>query len=167
MRGMKFVHMFAKDLKLPSSLLLVTGSVIAASCFLAACLAPAQLGYTPKNVEEGYVVQTIQAMVEALNEGDADRFMSKVSTGYYKGYTQLFKRAVAAMDERQNPSLKIVIEELVIEDPKVTASISWKANWVSKETGLEVKTEGREKLVFMKAMGIKLIDHAGETLFGF
>ncbi len=53
---------------------------------------PSKGVYQPKNPEEGYVAQTVDAMVEALVVRDAARFMSKVSTGYYKGYAQLEAR---------------------------------------------------------------------------
>ena len=54
-----------------------------------------------------------------------------------------------------------------IEDPKIYVDLSWKESWLSKATTTTENAQGRSRLVFMKTMGVKLIDQAEETLFGF
>ncbi len=132
-----------------------------------ACAAPPRTGYAPRSAEETYVIQTVTAMTDALNAGDAGRFMAKVSTGYYHGSAQLEKRVRAILADRTGLRIQVTVEEIVLDDTKITAIVSWKETWSVQRGGPTEVIEGKNHLVFMRGMGIKLIDQAEDALFGF
>ncbi len=134
---------------------------------LGACAGAGLAGRPSRTPEEGYVIQTVAAMVDALNTGDVDKFMNKISTGYYRGYAQLENRLRAALAERSSFTVEASVEGVAIDDPKVNAAVSWKAAWTPKSGGPPMTAQGRVDLVFMKGMGIKLIDQNQDSLFGF
>lgn len=141
--------------------------ILGVAVLCAACAAPANLGYSPRNDEEGFIAQTVVSMVEALLEGDTERFMSKVSTGYYRGYATLGENLKKSLAERLKYSLDVKIEDISIVDAKIIADVWWKGDWTVKSSGEKKFNEGRTRLIFMKTMGIKLIDYEGASLFGF
>jgi hypothetical protein len=143
------------------------GAMTALLLLALSCAAVLQPGYTPKNTEETYVVQTVAAMTEALNAGDVPRFMAKVSSGYYRGTAQLETRIKAALANRTAFRIETTIAGISVDDTKVTAKLSWKESWKTSPQGATQVREGTNSLVFMRGMGIKLIDQREETLFGF
>jgi hypothetical protein len=129
---------------------------------------PPPRAYVPKGAEETYVVQSVAAFTEAVNARATDRFMSRVSSGYYKGFSALEKTLKAGLTDRHGYYLNAVVTGVEYEDPKYTAAVAWNAKWVSKATGRTEEDSGETILIFVKGQGgLKLIDSAGDTILGF
>jgi hypothetical protein len=133
-----------------------------------ACAGPLQGGRESLgNPEEIFVRQTVQSMAEALEAGDADRLLAKVSDGYYRGFAALERRVRALVSARRDVAIKAEVETASFDGPRVTVAVRWSASWVNRASGARESAGGNDRLVFMKGLGLKLIDQTGETLLGF
>lgn len=124
-------------------------------------------GGDPNSPEGIFVRQTVQAMAEALAAADADRLLAKVSEGYYRGFTPLEKRVRALLASRSAIEIRAEVTEVGFDEPRVTVQVRWSASWINRATGNRETGSGNDRLVFMKGLGLKLIDQTGESLLGF
>jgi hypothetical protein len=137
-----------------------------AFCMLLASCAVTGRPHQPRNDEEAFVAQTVIGMADALSAGDIDRLMAKVSTGFYRGYTTMENRLRKGRSIMAVYSVTTSINDIELSDGKVVVRLHWQARWTTADSPAEGQRSGDNTLVFMRGMGIKLIDQAEDTLFG-
>ena len=132
----------------------------------AACAATPGPGYKAADMEETYAVQTVEALMEALNTNSVSQIMSKVSSGYYRGYASLEKDLTDLMG-RCEFFIEADIRKIEVTESKTTVAIEWKAVHLTKTPEGKEARRGRTDLIFQRGLGLKLLDYSGDPLPGF
>lgn len=116
----------------------------------------------PRNLEERFVYQVVFSLRDSFVNRDSVAFMRHVSDGFYLGRERLARNLNDDFAATGDNGLVVNILAVEVEDPRVTAVVSW----VRTPAGDAAAMEGTTELVFQKGDTLSLVNFRRDVLFG-
>jgi hypothetical protein len=137
----------------------------------AATKPPAAVNLVPTNppsdlgAVERFAWQQVVQLGDAFAKGDVDGFLSRVSRGFYRGYSQLEKSLKALMDNATARAAVVAVRLVSEEDGKVSVRAEWTRSVTLRDGSVELR-HGETVFLFLKTdTNLRLLDYRGDAPF--
>jgi len=117
----------------------------------------------PDDLEERFVYQVVFSLRDSFSRRDSNAFMKHISEGFYMGRERLARNLEAEFTAAGDDALAVDILEVVVDDPRVTAVVSWVR---TPAGGGAPSKAGTTELIFQKGDTISLVNFRRDVLFG-
>jgi hypothetical protein len=142
----------------------VTSSPAAAKPAAAVNLVPT---YPPADLGavERFAWQQVVQLGDAFAKGDVDGFLSRVSRGFYRGYSTLEKSLKALMEHASARAAVVAVRLVSEEDGKVSVRAEWTRSVTRPDGSVELR-HGETVFLFLKSdTNLRLLDYRGDAPF--
>ena len=117
----------------------------------------------PRDLEERFVYQVVFSLRDSFSSRDGIAFMRHVSEGFYMGRERLARNLEAEFAAAGDDSLDVDILEVIVDDPRVTAVVSWVR---TPAGGGAPSKAGTTEIIFQKGETLSLVNFRKDVLFG-
>ena len=153
-------------MKVRTAITALCAGFILASCGTAPPVsspANSQSRAVPSDLEERFVYQMVFSLRDSFVSRDGASFMKHVSEGFYLGRERLARNLEAEFVATGEDTLDVDIIEVIVDDPRVTAVVSWARRPAG---GGAPSKAGTTELIFQKGDTLSLVNFHGDVLFG-